>query len=100
MLSASRGVRSERTLVYKEPFFALAPELPARALPTARLLHIFRDGRDVADSLVRSYDVLTDEKLATLESNEVQLGRRVGDRYVPGGYPMTKARASWRQAPT
>ncbi len=80
---AARGRRVERTLVYKEPFLAFAPELPYRALPGARLIYIFRDGRDVADSLVRSYDVLSDERLVDLESNEVQMGRRVGDRYVP-----------------
>lgn len=81
--AAVGGHRSERTLVYKEPFLAFAPELPYRALPDARLLYIFRDGRDVADSLVRSYDVLTDEKLADLDSNELHIGRRVGELYVP-----------------
>lgn len=80
---AARGVRGERMLVYKEPFLAFAPELPYRALPHARLMYIVRDGRDVADSLVRSYGVLSDDGLSDLESNEVQLGRRVGDRYVP-----------------
>ncbi len=80
---AAKGTRVENLLVYKEPFLAFAPELPYRALPQARLLYIFRDGRDVADSLVRSYDVLSDRKLADLESTEVQIGRKVGDRYVP-----------------
>jgi Sulfotransferase family len=80
---AAHGVRKESMLVYKEPFLAFAPELPYRALAHARLIYIFRDGRDVADSLVRSYRVLSDDSLSDLESNEVQLGRRVGDRYVP-----------------
>jgi hypothetical protein len=80
---ALEGRRVERMLIYKEPFLAFAPEFTYAALPAARLLYIFRDGRDVADSLVRTYDVLTEEKLASLESDEVQLGRRLGDRYVP-----------------
>jgi hypothetical protein len=81
--SAVRGRRAEQTLVYKEPFFAFAPEFPLRAVPSAQVLLIVRDGRDVADSLVRSYDVLSDKKLATLDSNEVQFGRRTRGLYVP-----------------
>jgi hypothetical protein len=80
---AARGVRRESMLIYKEPFLAFAPEFAYRALPDARLIYIYRDGRDVADSLVRSYGVLTDERLADLESNEVVIGRKVGERYVP-----------------
>jgi hypothetical protein len=80
---AIRGTRVERILIYKEPFLAFAPELAYVALPESRLVYIFRDGRDVADSLVRTYDVLTDEKLTDLDSNEVHIGRRVGDLYVP-----------------
>lgn len=83
LAAALQGRRVERTLVYKEPFLAFAPELAFQALPGARLLYIHRDGRDVADSLVRTYDVLTDEKLAGLDSNEVHIGRRVGALYVP-----------------
>lgn len=80
---AIKGRRVEQMLIYKEPFLAFAPELPYAALPDARLLYIFRDGRDVADSLVRSYDVLTDARLRNLETNEVPIGRRVDDRYLP-----------------
>jgi len=83
LAAALKGRRVERMLIYKEPFLAFAPELAYDALPQARLLYIYRDGRDVADSLVRTYDVLTDRKLANLESNEVHIGRRVGDLYVP-----------------
>jgi len=81
--AAIAGRRIEQMLVYKEPFLAFAPELAYRALPEARLVYIFRDGRDVADSLVRTYDVLSDEKLADLDANEVHIGRRVGELYVP-----------------
>ena len=72
-----------KQFVYKEPFFALAPELVAAGLPDAKILYIYRDGRDVANSLVDSYDVLTDEKLTDLRSTEARLGRRHEDRYVP-----------------
>jgi hypothetical protein len=80
---AAKGRRTEGMLIYKEPFLALAPQFAYDALPHARLLYIHRDGRDVADSLVRSYDVLSDQKLLDLGANEVMLGRRVGDRFVP-----------------
>jgi hypothetical protein len=80
---AVRGRRREELLVYKEPFLAFAPQLAYDALPEARLIWIHRDGRDVADSLVRSYDVLSDDKLAGLESNEAMIGRRIGELFLP-----------------
>jgi hypothetical protein len=80
---ALEGRRVEEMLVYKEPFLAFAPALAYVALPDAQLVYIVRDGRDVADSLVRTYDVLTDEKLTSLDSNEVHIGRRVGELFVP-----------------
>jgi Sulfotransferase family len=80
---AARGRRDEDLLIYKEPFLAFAPELPYVSLPDARLVYIFRDGRDVADSLVRSYDVLSDRKLQQLGTTEMMIGRRVGELYVP-----------------
>jgi Sulfotransferase family len=83
LATAIKGQRIERMLLYKEPFLAFAPDYAYKALPDARLLYLFRDGRDVADSLVRTYGVLSDEKLASLESDEVQLGRKLGGRYVP-----------------
>jgi hypothetical protein len=73
---AARGVRRERVLVYKEPFLSFAPELAWEALPQCRVVYLIRDGRDVADSLVRSYGVLSDERLASLDSNEAPIGRR------------------------
>jgi hypothetical protein len=107
--SAIEGRRVERMLIYKEPFLAFAPDLAYQALPDARLVYIFRDGRDVADSLVRTYDVLTDQKLLDLETNEVHLGRRVGDLHVPwwvseeesepflGASPYLRAVWMWRE---
>lgn len=109
LMRALAGTRVERMLVYKEPFLAFAPELAYEALPQARLIHIFRDGRDVADSLVRTYGVLTDDELTSLDGNEVQLGRRRGELYVPwwvaeeesetflGSSPYLRAVWMWRQ---
>jgi hypothetical protein len=106
---AIEGRRVERMLIYKEPFLAFSPQLAYAALPQARLLYIFRDGRDVADSLVRTYGVLSDERLADLESDEVAIGRRVGGRYVPwwvsegeedaflGASPFLRAVWMWRE---
>ncbi len=81
--AAARGTRVESIVVYKEPFLAFAPEFAYEAFPDARLIYLLRDGRDVANSLVRSYDVLSEEKLRGLASNELMLGRARGDLYVP-----------------
>ena len=80
---ALRGERRERVLVYKEPFLAFAPQLAFDALPESRIVYLVRDGRDVADSLLRKYDVLSDAKLAGLDSNEAPIGRRHGEIFVP-----------------
>jgi hypothetical protein len=72
-----------RMLVYKEPFLSLAPEFVLDALPDAKIIHIYRDGRDCANSLVRTYDVLTDDKLTNLRGTEMRLGRPYDARYVP-----------------
>jgi hypothetical protein len=70
-------------IIYKEPFLSFAPEFTYRALPDCRILHLYRDGRDCADSLVRTYDVLTDEKLMALNTSEMPIGRKYDERYVP-----------------
>ena len=81
--SAARGARGERVLVYKEPFLSFSPQLAFDALPASRLVYLVRDGRDVADSLLRKYDVLSNAKLGGLETNEAPIGRRYGEIHVP-----------------
>ncbi|MFO8100166.1 MAG: sulfotransferase [Salinibacter sp.] len=80
---AARGRRSIDRLLYKEPFLAFAPEFVYQALPEAKIIHLYRDGRDCANSLVRTYDVLSDENLTHLMGAEMRLGRPVDHRYVP-----------------
>ncbi len=53
---AARGKRVVKNLVYKEPVFAFAPEFVFDSVPTAKSIYIVRDGRDVANSLVESYN--------------------------------------------
>jgi hypothetical protein len=82
LVSVDGRARSLQLIVYKEPFLAFAPAYTLDALPGARLINIVRDGRDVANSLVRSYDVLTDEKLR-LRTTESPLYRDLDGRPVP-----------------
>lgn len=83
LIQALQRKRTIKRLIYKEPFLSLATEFIYNALPNCRIVHIYRDGRDAADSLVRRYDVLTDEKLMTLSTAEMPLGRKYDHRYVP-----------------
>jgi hypothetical protein len=83
LLDAVKGERSITRLIYKEPFLAFAPEFVYRALPEAKIIHIYRDGRDCANSLIRTYDVLSDENLTHLMGAEMRMGRKIDDRYVP-----------------
>lgn len=70
-------------VIYKEPFFSFTPKLIYDAMPTSKIIYIYRDGRDCADSLVRTYDILTDEKLKNLNAIEMRAGRKYDERYVP-----------------
>lgn len=85
LLSALQGGRRDapELFVYKEPFLSLAPEFVFDALPDAKVIYVYRDGRDCAHSLVRTYNVLTDEKLTHLRSSEMRRGRPYDHRYVP-----------------
>jgi len=83
LYDALRLRRSVRRMIYKEPFLSFAPEFVYYALPDAKIIHIYRDGRDCANSLIRTYDVLSDENLTHLMGAEMRLGRKVGDAYVP-----------------
>ena len=84
LVRASKGQRvlPER-MIYKEPFLSFAPQFVRDAFPDAPIVHIVRDGRDCANSLVQSYDVLSDERLTHLRGSEMRLGRPFDERYVP-----------------
>jgi len=84
LLQSLRHKRKISQLIYKEPFLAFSPRFVYETLPESKVVHIYRDGRDCANSLVRTYDVLTDEKLKSLSSAEVIFGRRhQGGLYIP-----------------
>jgi Sulfotransferase family len=74
-------------VVYKEPFLSFCPELILEAFPTARVIHIVRDGRDSADSLTRTYNILTDDYLADPDHVETATSREVKGRRIPDWVP-------------
>ncbi|MEP0905047.1 sulfotransferase [Leptolyngbya subtilissima ST-M1] len=75
--------RKIQNLIYKEPFFSFSPNFLYRALPDCKIIYLYRDGRDCANSLVKSYDVLTNEKLKTLNTSESALGYPCQDFWIP-----------------
>lgn len=75
--------RELKNFIYKEPFFSFCPDFIYRALPDCKIIYLYRDGRDCANSLVRSYDVLTDKKLKTLRTSESTLGYQHGNLWLP-----------------
>ncbi len=83
LIGAARGNRTVNRFIFKEPFLAFAPDLVDHAVPDAKIIYIYRDGRDVASSLLRTYDVLSDNRLQNLFGSEMRLGRKVDHRYVP-----------------
>ncbi len=83
LAQAAGGRRRCELVVYKEPFLSFAPRYVLDALPEGAIVYIVRDGRDVANSLVRTYNVLTDDSLTSLASNEAPLGRQADRRFVP-----------------
>lgn len=83
LMEALRGQWRPSKMIFKEPFLSLAPAYVYEALPDAPIVHIYRDGRDCANSLIATYDVLSDDKLEHLRSTEMRMGRKVDHRYVP-----------------
>ena len=84
LMDALKSKRSLTHFVYKEPALAAAPGWTRTALPDARIILIHRDGRDVASSLVKSYNVLNDAALKNASAWPSKfVGRSFDDRYVP-----------------
>ena len=79
-----RGNWKHDKFVYKEPFISFSPRLAATEIASG-IFWIIRDGRDVANSLVKTYNVLSDDVLRSCESNEnpIKTERKVGDFFIP-----------------
>lgn len=78
-----------KNFVFKEPFLSFSPNLARSAFPNAKIFWIIRDGRDVANSLVKSYNVLTDDDLKSCVSNENPFRSRphASGLYIPWWVP-------------
>jgi hypothetical protein len=83
LIAGLQGKRLVKSILYKEPFLAFAPEFSYNSLPGCKIVHIIRDGRDCANSMVKSYDTLTNERLKDLRTAEVPIGRKFKDIYIP-----------------
>ncbi|MFK7847129.1 MAG: sulfotransferase [Rhodothermales bacterium] len=83
LIKSAKGKRNITRMIFKEPFLSFAPDFVNDAVPDAKVIYIYRDGRDVANSLMRTYDVLSDESLEQLFASEMRLGRKVDNRHVP-----------------
>lgn len=79
-----RRKKSFERFVFKEPFLSMSPNLAMRSGADG-VFWIVRDGRDVANSLVNTYNVLTDDDLKSCRSNEnpVKTDRKAGALYIP-----------------
>lgn len=82
-----RRRHSTRFLVFKEPYLAFAPELAELGSPRTRAIYLVRDGRDCALSLVRTYNVLSNDSLRSLSTREAPLGRPREGLYIPWWVP-------------
>jgi hypothetical protein len=84
-----RPTMEGRYFSYKEPFLAFAIREVCAHFPASKVVHIIRDGRDNADSMVRRYpDALSDKVLddhahAMNKNSEIGIPKPYGDRFVP-----------------
>ena len=77
--------------IYGEPFLALQPSFILDIFPQAKILHIMRDGRASASSLVQTYGVLSEGLISSLqnrtevfcESNEIGILKSLQGKNVP-----------------
>jgi hypothetical protein len=82
---------------YKEPFLCFAADKLARHFPSARFVHIVRDGRDNADSLERTYpealsdEVLRSDFLSGNKNSEIGPWRTIDGVNVPWWVPPADA---------
>ena len=102
LVSALRGdipllemfCRKKRTvdqvrIVYKEPFLTFIAQFLCRTFQDCQIIHIIRDGRDVANSLVQTFNTFNDEvftnKRLIMEQRygEVAFPRSVNGGVVP-----------------
>lgn len=84
---------------YKEPFLCFAAEHFAAHFPNSKFIHIIRDGRDNADSMIRTYgdalsdEVLTSDKLSFNKVSEIGFWRRQDDFNFPWWLPVQEEEA-------
>jgi len=78
-----------KAFCYKEPFMCFAAPAIVKAFPTAKFIHIIRDGRDNADSMERSYptalsdEVLQSDMLVENKSSEVGVHYKFNGFNIP-----------------
>jgi hypothetical protein len=84
---------ADAVFCYKEPFLCFAADSFAREFPRSKFIHIVRDGRDNADSLMRHYPgvlsdaVLRDKHLVACKNSEIGSYRAFDSSYIPWWVP-------------
>jgi hypothetical protein len=93
LLRRHRWPLAEFLFVYKEPFLSFACEQFARHFTRSKFIHTIRDGRDCADSMVRTYphalrdEVLRDRLLWRLKGSEIGVARSWNEWHLPWWLP-------------
>jgi hypothetical protein len=86
------------TFCYKEPFLCFAAKEFAEHFPSARFIHIIRDGRDNADSMCRTYGDALSEKVLTSQVLSLNKVSEIGFFKTHSGFnhPYWVAEHDWQ----
>jgi Sulfotransferase family len=95
----ARPELEHRLFCYKEPFIAFGIEEMCGHFAQSKAIHIIRDGRDNADSMMRSYpdalsdSILADSALCMRKNSEIGVARAFERWFIPWWIPVGQEQA-------